>query len=107
MKTTILSEARDGRVTITVSMPFKEASMLLDVVTDSVLLGNTKGDVQEWAEQLMRDLDDHLQRNEGSNDANAFIVVNTAKDRSPVHRCPYCGFYGVDGKQCRNCGEGA
>ena len=95
MKSTLLSEARDGKVTITLSMPFKEASMLLDVVTDSVLLGNTKGDVQEWAEQLMRDLDDHLQRNEG------------AFQKDVPKRCPYCGFYGINGEKCRNCGEGA
>lgn len=112
MKTTILSEARDGKVTITIRLPFDEASKLLDVVTDSVLLGNTKGDTQEWAEQLMSDLDDHLQRSEGSNNASAFIVADTEKDRSPVHRCPYCGYYGprkmgADGipLPCHNCKE--
>lgn len=64
MKATILSEARDGRVTVTLRLPFEEAAMLLDVVSDSVLFGNTKADAQEFAEQLMRDLDDHLQRTE-------------------------------------------
>ena len=105
MLSTLLSEAKDGKVTITLRMPFKEASMLLDVVTDSVLLGNTKGDTQEWAERLMQDLDDHLQRNEESNERNAFIVKHTEKVVSK--RCAYCGFYGIDGEKCRNCGEGA
>lgn len=97
MQTTVLSEARDGRVTVTLMLPFKEASMLLDVITDSVLFGNTKGDVQEWAEQLMRDLDDHLVRNERS--------VDPTKDTNLVRRCPNCGFYGVGDDNCRNCGE--
>lgn len=106
MRTTILSEARDGRVTITLTLPFKEAEMLLDVVSDSVLFGNTKADAQEFAEQLMRDLDDHLQRNESNNDNSAFIVVNTEKDHSAVYRCPNCGFYGTKrGMPCRNCME--
>lgn len=94
MKSTLLSEAKDGKVTITLRMPFEEASMLLDVVTDSVLNGFTRGEKQEWAERLMKDLDDHLQRNEGSHNPNP-------------SRCQYCGFYGVDDKICRNCGEGA
>jgi hypothetical protein len=113
VKTTILSEARDGRVTVTLTLPFKEASMLLDVVTDSVLLGNTKGDVQEWAEQLMRDLDDHLQRNEGSQkDTGAGNTPGFFAFANEPHRCPYCGYYGpkkVDGKgnpaPCTNCGD--
>lgn len=92
MKSTLLSEARDGRVTITLRMPFDEASMLLDVITDSVLNGFTRGAKQEWAERLMKDLDDHLQRNEGSQEVVA-------------PRCPNCGMYGVDGDNCRNCGE--
>lgn len=91
MHTTILSEARDGRVTVTIRLPFDEATTLLDVVTDSVMNGFTRGAKQEWAEQLMRDLDDHLQRNEGS-------VQEAA-------RCPNCGFYGVGDDNCRNCGE--
>lgn len=116
MKSTLVSEARDGRVTVTLTMPFKEASMLLDVVTDSVLLGNTKGDTQEWAEQLMRDLDDHLQRNErseedtGTGNTPGFFAFQ--KDRPTAPRCPYCGYYGprkVDGKgnpaPCTNCGD--
>lgn len=95
MLSTILSEAKDGKVTVTIRLPFDEASMLLDVVTDSVLNGFTRGKAQEWAEQLMRDLDDHLQRNEGS------VGIQ------PVSRCPNCGYHGdidpVIG--CRNCGE--
>lgn len=112
MKTMIISEALHGTVTLTVRLPFAEASMLLDVVTDSVILGHTKQDTQEWAEQFMRDLDDHLQRTEGSNNSSAFMVVNTEKDRSPVRRCPYCGFYSprradVNGipAPCTNCKE--
>lgn len=97
MKTTVLSEARDGRVTVTIRLPFAEASILLDVVTDSVMNGFTRGVKQEWAEQLMRDLDDHLQRNEGS--------VDPTKDTNLVRRCPNCGFYGVGDDNCRNCGE--
>ena len=90
----MLSEARDGKIVITIRLPFDEASMLLDVVTDSVLLGNTKGDVQEWAEQLMRDLDDHIQRNE-------------EQQPSVAGRCANCGFFHNDlrGKICPNCKE--
>jgi hypothetical protein len=92
MKSTLLSEAKDGRVTVTLRMPFDEASMLLDVVTDSVMNGFTRGAKQEWAERLMKDLDDHLQRNEGSQEQVA-------------PRCPNCGMYGVTDETCRNCGE--
>lgn len=106
MSLTIVSEARDGEVTITLRLPFKDAERLLDAVTDSVLHGRLRGVSQEWTLQLMRDLDDHLQRNEGST-TSVLVAVNTEKDRSPVKRCPYCGFYGIDGKICRNCGEGA
>jgi hypothetical protein len=66
MKGTLLSEAMDGKVTVTLRLPFDEASMLLDVVTDSVLNGFARGKSQEFAERLMKDLDDHLQRNERS-----------------------------------------
>lgn len=112
MRTTIVSEARDGKVTITLHMPYEEAAWLLDVVTDSVLHGRLRGVAQDWAEGLMRDLDDHLQRTDKSQD-NSFIAVNTEAVRTKMIRCPYCGYYhtkklpGADGipAPCNNCGE--
>jgi hypothetical protein len=94
MKTTMLSEARDGKITVTIRLPYAEACMLLDVVTDSVILGNTKGSTQEWAKRLMRDLDDHIQHNE-------------EKRPQIAGRCANCGFFRNDlqGKICPNCKE--
>lgn len=95
MSLTIVSEWRDGRVTITLSMSHDIAGKLLDIVTDSAINGCTRGKTQEFAEQLMKDLDDHVQR------ADRMTAPES-------YRCIDCGFFygqGNVGKPCPNCGN--
>jgi len=67
-------------------MTLAEASLLLDITTDSVLNGFTRGKAQDYAEQLMKDLDFHVQEGER-------YVESCNKTFPRVHRCGDCGYF--------------